>query len=527
VKTSATIAAAFLAAVTGALCAQGAAASALSIAEERGREIYLLGRSPSGADITALVGQGQVAAPATALPCAGCHGPDGLGRPEGGVVPSNITWGHLTKPYGTLSAFGQRRPAYAADTLARAIRVGIDSAGKHLDVSMPRYRMRSEDLEDLLAYLKRLETYLDPGLSDERVILGTILPGPGPLHSLGQAMRAVVEGYLDDINTRGGIYGRKLELDAREAEGSAAVLEEAGKLGRRAFALVSVFTVGADDGYVELLEKEGMPTIGPFTLFNQEASSLRRFTFHLFGGLPVQARVLVEYAARRLRGQEPSTAVIYPAEPQWAEIAQAVENQAAAHGWRLPLRIPYARGQTSAAELARRLKDERIEAVFFFGSPVELLSMARDAERSGWTPYLFLPGSVAGKEIFELPAVFKDRIFLAYATIPSDHTPAGAMEFSALRRGYALTERHLLAQISAYAATKLLVEALKRSGRGLSREKLVAALEKTYDYETGLTPKLTYGPSRRIGAMGAHMIAVDLGKREFKAASEWIELKPR
>jgi hypothetical protein len=48
-----------------------------------------------------------------------------------------------------------------------------------------------------------------------------------------------------------------------------------------------------------------------------------------------------------------------------------------------------------------------------------------------------------------------------------------------------------------------------------------------HDYETGLTPKLSYGPNRRIGAMGAHMVAVDLEKNRFKAVSEWIELTPR
>ncbi|MBI4290031.1 MAG: ABC transporter substrate-binding protein [Betaproteobacteria bacterium] len=516
----------FFAAATT-LCATDAGAAALSIAEERGREIYLNGKSPSGRDITALVGQGLVATPATGLPCGSCHGPDGLGRPEGGVVPSNITWGYLTKPYGTLSTFGQRRPAYTADTLARAIRLGIDSADKRLDVSMPRYRMAQEDIEDLIAYLKRLETYLDPGLSNDRIILGTILPGPGPLHSLGQSMRAVVEAHLDSINAQGGIYGRKLELDAREAAGTKAVREAAKNLGKRAFALVSVFTAGADDEYAELAEDEGLPTIGPFTLFNQDENSLRRFTFHLFGGLPVQARVLAEYAARKLRGQKPSTAVIYPADPQWAAIAQTVENQAAGQGWPIPLPIRYARGQISAGELARRLKGDGIEAVFFFGSPAELVSLTREAERMAWTPYVFLPGSLAGKEIFDVPAVFQDKIFLAYATIPSDHTPAAVTEFSALRRGHALSEPYLLAQISAYAATKVLVEGLKRAGRGLSREKLIAALEKMYDYETGLTPKLTYGPNRRIGALGAHMIAVDLAKREFKVAGEWIELKPK
>lgn len=510
-----------------ALCTAETGAGELSRAETRGREIYLNGKSPSGRDITALVGQGLVATPATALPCGGCHGPDGLGRPEGGVVPSNITWGYLTKPYGTLSTFGQRRPAYTAETLARAIMLGIDSAGKQLDASMPQYRMGQEDLADLVAYLKRLESYVDPGVSNERVIFGTILPGPGPLHSLGQAIRAVVEGYLDAINERGGVYGRKLELDAREAGGTTAVLEEARKLGKRAFALVSVVTVGADEEYAELVEQEGLPTIGPFTLFNPDENSLRRFTFHLYGGLPVQARVLVEYAARKLRGHKPSTAVIYPAERQWTAIAQAVETQAVGHGWQTPLPIHYTSGQMGAEELARRLKRAGIAAVFFFGSPQELLALTREAERLAWTPYLFLSGSLAGKEIFDLPAVFQDKIFLAYATIPSDHTPAAVTEFSALRRARALEERHLLAQMSAYAAIKLLVEGLKRAGRGLSRENLIAAMEKMYDYETGLTPKLSYGPNRRIGALGAHIIAADLAKHEFKVASEWIELKAR
>lgn len=525
-KWSVGLAAALLtAAAIAALGAREVGAGVLSAAEERGREIYLNGQSASGQEITALVGQGMTPAPGSALPCGTCHGSDGLGRPEGGVIPSNITWGYLTKPYGTVSPFGQHRAAYTSQTLARAIIMGIDSTGNYLDVSMPRYRMGAEDLGDLAAYLERLETYLDPGLSNERIIIGTILPGPGPLHSLGQAMRAVVEGYLDDINAQGGVYGRKLDLEAKEADGRTAVLEEARKLGKRAFALVSVFTVGAEDEYVELVEEEGIPTIGPFTLFSQDRDSHQRFTFHLLSGLPVQARVLAEYAARKLRGQKLSTAVIYPAEPQWAGIAQAIEKQAVGHGWRNPMQIHYASGQINAAELARRLKDDGIEALFFFGSPTELLSLTREAERSAWTPYLLLSGSLTGIEIFDLPAVFQDKTFLAYTTIPSDHKPAAVMEFSSLQRQRALTQQHLLAQISAYAASKLLVEGLKRAGRGLSREKLIAALEKLYDYETGLTPKLTYGPNRRVGALGAHIMAIDLEKRIFLSNSQWVGLE--
>lgn len=521
-------AAAFLAVVASVLlCARMAGADELPAAAERGREIYLNGKTLAGREITALVGAGRLATPATALPCGSCHGSDGLGRPEGGVFPSNITWGNLTKPYGTLPAFGQRRPAYAAATLARAIALGIDSASQLLDASMPRYRMAPQDIDDLVAYLQRLDSHRDPGVSNERIILGTILPGPGPLHAQGQAMRAVVAGYLDDINARGGIYGRQLELDAREAEGKAEVLEQTRQLGKRAFALVSVFTPAAEDASAAAAEAQGLPTIGPITLFNQDEGMPGRFTFHLNGGLPVQARVLVEYASRQLHGREAATAVIHEDEPRWRGLAQAVAEQAAGLGWRPPLPIRHARGQIRAAELARQLKADGIEALFFFGSPEELLALSAEAERLEWTPYLFLPGSLAGKEILNLPAVFQDRVFLAYTSVPSDHLPAAAMEFAALSRGHALGDEYPHAQMSAYAATKLLLQGLKHAGRGLSREKLVVALEKLQDYETGLTPKLSYGPNRRIGALGAHMVAVDLERHEFKAAGEWIELGPK
>jgi hypothetical protein len=69
---------------------------------------------------------------------------------------------------------------------------------------------------------------------------------------------------------------------------------------------------------------------------------------------------------------------------------------------------------------------------------------------------------------------------------------------------------------------KVLVEGLKRAGQQLSRDKLIATLEHMYEYETGLTPRLTYGPNRHIGALGAHIVALDLATQQFVAGSAWI-----
>jgi ABC-type branched-subunit amino acid transport system substrate-binding protein len=95
-------------------------------------------------------------------------------------------------------------------------------------------------------------------------------------------------------------------------------------------------------------------------------------------------------------------------------------------------------------------------------------------------------------------------------------------EFRLLGEKYKLTPKHLAAQVSAYSSAKILIEALKRTGKDLSREGLIQALEGFYNYQTGLTPPITYGPNRRIGAMGAYIVTVDLKKKEFVPVSGWV-----
>ena len=69
------------------------------------------------------------------------------------------------------------------------------------------------------------------------------------------------------------------------------------------------------------------------------------------------------------------------------------------------------------------------------------------------------------------------------------------------------------------------MEALERAGRGLSRERLIASLEGLYRYPGAYTPALTYGPNRRIGALGAYVVAPDLENRRLMPGGEWISLR--
>ncbi|MFP5288285.1 MAG: ABC transporter substrate-binding protein, partial [Thermoanaerobaculia bacterium] len=112
-----------------------AASSGLTPREENGKRIYLEGVSSSGGEITAVMGEG-VEVPAAAVPCSGCHGRDGRGKPEGGVSPSDVTWSRLTRPYGATHPSGRSHPPYDERLLKRAIAMGLDPAGTPLHVAM-------------------------------------------------------------------------------------------------------------------------------------------------------------------------------------------------------------------------------------------------------------------------------------------------------------------------------------------------------------------------------------------------------
>jgi ABC-type branched-subunit amino acid transport system substrate-binding protein len=511
-----------------ALCGGGSAAQeTLTPQESRGKQIYAQGTSPSGREILAYVGEASIEVPGSAMACANCHGLDGQGKPEGGVAPSNLTWEALTKPYGLTHADGRRHPPYTERALELAITRGLDPAGNKLLNVMPRYAMSGEDLADLVAYLKRLGKDQDPGISEGKIVIGTVVPSKGPLAETGQAIRAVTAAFFDELNSEGGIYSRRFELKFAETADTPAATRAnfEGLLGDgQVFAVTGAFIAGAEKEVVALAAERDVPLVGPLTLYTQTGFPPNRQVFYLLSGLDGQARVLVEFAAGRPGLRNARLAVVYPQSEINAGVLDAVKDQCVKDGLNAPQAYAYVTGRFDAASAVRQLRETGRDAVLLLGVGDDALSFMTEADKQGWFPTVFLSGA-GGAGVFDAPAGFEGKIFLSFPTSPADQSEEGLREFRALAEKYNLPQHHLAAQIAAYSAAKILVEALKRSGKDVSREKLINSLEGLYEYQTGLTPAITYGPNRRVGAMGAYVVAVDLKAKRLAEASGWIKIK--
>jgi ABC-type branched-subunit amino acid transport system substrate-binding protein len=496
------------------------AASELTPAEQRGFAFYRDGVAADGTSVTATLGQGSLLLPATQVPCASCHGPDGLGRPDAGIVPSNITWDNLTKPYGLRHGNGRSHPPYTADTIIAAITSGVDPAGNALDPAMPRYSLSDPSARDLLAHLKRLGTIAEPGVGENAIVVAAIMPTGGALADIGTVLGRLLAGYFDRINRAGGIYDRKILLKTVAFDTPGSAVEALRRLLREAqvFAVVAPLDLGQELALRQFAEAAALPVVGPLSQFWGEATARQRFTFHLTAGLDDQVRVLAKYAATHLAASDSKVAVLSCDDGAGLNITDAVGRQ---HGL-----APALSGDLCAnskiADLVAQLRGADVNVVFYDGGPMRLAALSEEAARSGWRPAILTTSLAASSAALARMRTAVARVHIVYPLLGSDQSPEALKELQALQVAYDVPARHQPLQIPALVAGRLFVEVLQRVGRDLTRTKFVAALAALQDFETGLMPPISFGPNRRTGLRGAHVLRLSPGQGELEHV--WIEL---
>jgi ABC-type branched-subunit amino acid transport system substrate-binding protein len=484
------------------LLANSLSAAQLTESEAHGKQIYTTGESPSGKAIQARVGLEATELLSTQVPCVSCHGEDGQGRPEGNIVPTNITFEYLTLSYGHQHDNGRKHPAFTIDTFIKAISTGVDSAGNRLDYAMPRYTLSDSDSADLIAYLKRLSSDVDAGLTDTTIRLATILPTQGALAEMGQAMKAVLLAYFDEINAQGGIYNRKIQLDFIEYTDDDATLKNVHHLleTQAIFALITpfpAFSGNVEQDIVLLTEKLGIPQIAPYTLFPEDKPSRSQFTFYLLAGLNNEARAMVDYVTNELKLKNIHALVISPENSEIRKVAKTIEKQSQTRSLGAVTHFIYSPDTFQAKNVTEQLTRQTPEVIFFFGAGEELGVLLESSKTLKTKPYIFISSSVTSYKFFNTDNA--DKVFLS--VLASSHIQNNAEDFFRLIKQHNLSPKRLAAPVFAYSAAKLLVEGLQKTGRELSRKKLVQSIEHIYEFDTGLLPPLTYGTNRHIGTI--------------------------
>ena len=158
--------------------------SFVSIADDidQGRQIYEKGVLPNGELLTGL-GENDFKLVGQEAACANCHRPSGMGGVEGKTFMPPISANFLFYPEKHVFAVTNpshpmgitvKDHSYTDSTLANVISTGVNSQGRRVNMTMPRYPLDDQSMKSLVAYLHQLSLTSSSGVVPGELHFATV-----------------------------------------------------------------------------------------------------------------------------------------------------------------------------------------------------------------------------------------------------------------------------------------------------------------------------------------------------------------
>jgi hypothetical protein len=500
-----------------------------------GARMYRSGLLPSGKPIRAYV-QTDVALEATQAACANCHARSGLGYAEGKTVPPAVTGPLLYAPrvkqrrelYASRTTGPGTRPAYSDATLARAIREGLDPAGRVLDPLMPRYALDDASLALLVDYLKALGAARPPGLTDSTIHFATVVD-PAVDATKRQAMLDVLETFFRDKNAgtrherrraqhapfhRAWDYEayREWVLHVWELEGPRdrwrAQLEDHYRE-HPVFALVSGIAEGPWDPIHAFCEEIGVPCVLPNTDLPVVAEG-DFYSIYLSEGLVLEAKVLARHLAETHDGARSGPIVqVYRDDESGAAVAEALREALAAQGIDGLRDRPIAGSRPPDSDFWTGLRGEEAPAALVLWLPAGDLDVLEAAPPGSLDlPEVYLSSTLVGEQRLALPGGLAGEAYLVHPFALPEVVSRRLGPERAWLRARQIESSEQRVQANTYFAVRTLGDALMHVVGNFSREYLVEKIEHRLSDATWVSvyPSGSLGAGQRFVSKGAYIV---------------------
>jgi ABC-type branched-subunit amino acid transport system substrate-binding protein len=346
------------------------------------------------------------------------------------------------------------------------------------------------------------------GVTDTEIRFGMAAPFSGPAREMGHQLKLGVDLAFAQANEEGGVHGRQLKL---------VTADDAYEPNRTLNAMKELFEQHKVFGFVE---NYGSPTAlisVPYALERHTlyfgafsgAPSLRRdppdrYVFNYRAGYAEEADAIVHYLVRnrRLRPQDIGVLTQQDAygEAGWEGVTKAMRTLRGGVPGEV-FRMSYNRNTVNVDEAIAQLRRQRpaIKAVVLvatFRAAAKFIEKTRDLYPDMIYATISGVGSTGlASELMVLGPHYADGVICTQVTPAVDGYATVTMKYKNALAKYFPGEPADYSSLEAYLTASILIEGLRRAGPALDTESLVNVLESMQNYELGLGPKVSFGPS--------------------------------
>jgi branched-chain amino acid transport system substrate-binding protein len=341
----------------------------------------------------------------------------------------------------------------------------------------------------------------DPGVTKDKVTLGSFLPLQSGLAAGATQMKEGCDAYFKYINDSGGVNGRKIEWivenDSYNPQQTAAVVK---KLVDRdgVFAIVSTLGTVTNLAVLPFLAQRGVPIVNPaggHMLLNKPTDK------NVFGILPLSSEIgesMTDFAMTKLGAKR--MAIFFQndqfGKDQRDGAVEALKN----HKLQSVAEASYVPSDVDVSAQVVALKQANPDAVILGIIPKHAALFVKEAQRLGWKPKIVGHNTVADPVVLDLAgAEALEGVYVNLMTaVDSMDTPAVKNANEILAKYYPQTKPGYYPYLG-MAGAIIIVEAMKRAGGDLTRAKLITSLESLGHFEPGVVPPIDWSASYHGG----------------------------
>ncbi|MES2069792.1 MAG: ABC transporter substrate-binding protein [Pseudomonadota bacterium] len=349
----------------------------------------------------------------------------------------------------------------------------------------------------------------ESGITDQKIILGQSAAFSGPAAQLGIQLHAGAKAYFDQVNAQGGVFGRKIEIlkldDKYEADLAAANTKKLIE-NDEVFALFGYVGTPTSNAALPIFTQAKVPFFAPFTGAQSLREPFNRQIFNIRGSYFDETEHLVE---RLVRTGMKNIAVFYQNDAYGKAGLAGVERALKKMSVQMVDTATVERNSVDVAKAVSKLLPKRPDAIIQISAYASCAAYIKEMRKAGYTGQFYNVSFVGSQALADTlgkdgPGVVISQVvpFPWHGAVPV------VSEYTKVMQKAGIQDLNF-SSLEGFMAAKVFVEGLKRSGRNLTRDRLITALESinSSNYDVGGFD-VNFSPSSHNGSKYVDMTMI-------------------
>jgi len=345
------------------------------------------------------------------------------------------------------------------------------------------------------------------GVTNDRILLGQSVALTGPAAQLGIQMRNGIKAYFDYVNENGGVHGRRLELltlddgyePSRTVPNTKRLIEQ-----DKVFALIGYVGTPTSAAALPVFTEAKVPFVGPFTGAELLRQPFNRYIFNVRASYYDETDKIVEHILS-LGGK--SIAVFYQDDAYGQAGLKGVEIAMGKRNLKIGALGTVERNTVKVEGAVKTIGASKPDAVVMIGAYAACAEFIRQMKKAGSGATFYNVSFVGSKALAD--ALGNEGVGVAISQVVP--FPWGAA-VPVVREYHKLSAKtgnkdYNFSAMEGFLAAKVFVEGLRRTGKNLTREGFVDAMEEMNDVDLGGF-YIGYSPKSRAGSRFVDMTII-------------------